>query len=230
MKPPTRTRRVVPPPRPIALSGIAFAVATAVGFLLMGKNPEPDASISTVTRYWQTHHAHVSSAGIVLAYGGVLFALFGASIWSRIRGAALHPVLGAMALVGTAVATAGLLASAMTYFALGDLAARPTTLPATTQALHVLGSELSYPIAGGLELLLLAVAGAGITTRAFPRWLAWSALPIGLLQLTTIGFTAFLLFLLWSATASVVMTVQPEAAAPTRARPPTPTASLAESR
>ncbi len=230
MNQPTRTRLVASPLRLTALSGIAFAVATAVGFLLMGKNPEPDAPISAATGYWQAHHAHVSTAATVLAYGGILFALFSASIWSRIREAALHPLVGASALVGTAVATVGLLASAMTYFALGDLAAKPTTLPATLQALHVPGSELSYPIAGGLELLLLAVAAAGIATRTFPRWLAWSALSIGVLQLTTIGFTAFLFFLLWSAAASVALTMQREAAASTRARPPAATTSLAESR
>lgn len=229
MNDPTRTR-LAAPRRLVPLSGIAFAGSTAVAFLLMGKNPEPDAPIATVTRYWQTHHDHVSSAAIMLAYGGVLFALFGATIWSRVRRSAAHPLVGASALLGTAVATVGLLASAMTYFALGDLAAKPTTLPATLQTLHVLGSELSYPIAGGLELLLLAVAAAGIATRAFPRWLAWSALPIGLAQLTTIGFTAFLLFLLWSAAASVAMAVQPDAAASEGSRAAAPTTPLAESR
>ncbi len=184
---------------------------------------QPGAPISAVTRYWQAHHAHVSSAAIVLAYGGVLFALFGASIWSRIRRSAVHPLAAASALLGTAVAAVGLLASATTYFALGDLAAKPTTLPATVQTLHVLGSELSYPIAGGLELLLIAVAATGLAARTFPRWLAWSALPIGLLQLTTIGFTAFLVFLLWSAAASVAMAVQDGA------RLTTTTGSLAES-
>lgn len=229
MNDPTRSRlpalrRLIP------LSGFAFAVSTAVAFLVMGKNPEPDAPIAAITRYWPAHHAHVSSAAIVLAYGSVLFALFGASIWWHLRRSAAHPLVGASALLGTAVAAVGLLASAMTYFALGDLAAKPTTLPATLQALHVLGSELSYPIAGGLELLLLAVAAAGIAERAFPRWLACSALPIGLLQLTTIGFTAFLLFLLWSAVAAVALAVQPKTAASKGAPAVTPTTSLAESR
>jgi len=223
----TRTRladRLVP------LGGVGFAVSTAVGFLLMGKNPEPDASLSVLMRYWQAHHAHVHTAGIVLAYGGVLFALFGTAVWSRIRGSALHPVVAGSVLVGTAVATVGVLAGAMTYFALGDIAAKSTTLPATLQALHVLGTELSYPIAGGVELFLVAVAAAGIGARAFPRWLAWSALPIGLLQLTTIGFTAFLLFMLWSAAASVAMVVQPGAAVPERSGPVAPRNSLVESR
>ena len=228
MNDPTRTRldllvRLVP------LAGVGFAVTTAVGFLVMGKNPEPDAATSAITRYWGVHHAHVHIAAIMLAYGGVLFALFGTSMWARIRGAALHPLLQGTALVGTAVAAAGLLASAMTYFALGDIAAKSTTLPPTLQAIHVLGAELSYPIAGGVELLLLAVAAAGIAGRAFPRWLAWSALPIALLQLTTIGFAAFLLFLVWSAAASVLLVVRPAAAAVGKSRPTASTPSLVES-
>lgn len=209
----TLGRRLVP------LAGVGFALSTVVGFQLMGKNPEPDAKISAVTSYWGTHHAHVSTAGLVLAYSGVLFAFFGASVWSRIRSSALPPLVRGSALVGTAVATVGILASAMTYFALGDIAAKSTTLPATVQAIHVLGTELSYPIAGGVELLLLAVATAGITGRAFPRWLSWSALPIGLLQLTPIGFTAFLLFLVWTVAASLAMTVRPAAAATTTHAP-----------
>jgi hypothetical protein len=211
------------------LSGVGFSVATAVGFLLMGKNPEPDASITTITRYWSGHHAHVHTAAIVLAYGGVLFALFGTSIWRRLRTAALHPLLKGSALVGTSIAAVGLLASAMTYLALGDIAAKPTTLPATVQALHVFGAELSYPIAGGVELLLLAVAAAGIAGRVLPGWLAWSALPIGLLQLTPIGFTAFLLFLIWSATTGVALLAQPVAPLVQTAQPSALSSSLAES-
>jgi hypothetical protein len=211
------------------LAGVGFAIATAVGFLLMGKNPEPDASIPTITRYWSSHHAHVHTAAVILAYGGVLFALFGTSIWTRLRSANFHPLLKGSALVGTSVAAVGLLASAMTYLALGDIAAKPTALPATVQALHVFGAELSYPVAAGVELLLIAVAAAGIAGRAFPRWLAWSALPIGLLQLTPIGFTAFLLFLAWSAATGVALLVKPAAPVVEKARPHPSTSTLVES-
>jgi hypothetical protein len=224
----TARTRPTSPARLAQLTGILFAVSTAVGFSLMGRNPEPDASISTVTRYWQAHHEHVSAAAIVLAYGGLFFAVFGTTLWSRIRGSGLHPLIGASALVATAVASVGLLANAMVYFALGDLATKPNTLPATLQTLHVLGSELSYSIAGGVELLLVTVAVAGIQGRAVPRWLAWSALPIALLQLTPIGFTAFLLCLPWSCAASVALVAQP-AAVPGESRATPPAPSLAES-
>lgn len=198
-----------------ALAGIAFPVLTMAGYQLMGKNPEPDASISAITSYWGPHHAHVYTAGILLGYATVLFALFGIAIWSRIRDRVRSPLVAGTALVGVAVATTGLFASAMTYFMLGDIGDKPTTLPATLQTLHVFGSELSFPVAGGVELLLFAVAAAGIAGSAFPRWLAWSALVIGALQLTTIGFTAFLVFLLWAAVASVYMVLRPDAARPT---------------
>jgi hypothetical protein len=211
------------------LAGVGFAVATAAGFLLMGKNPEPDASIRTITGYWAGHHAHVSAAAIVLAYGGVLFAFFGTSIWARLRVSLVHPLIKGSVLVGTSIAAVGLLASAMAYLALGDIAAKATTLPATVQTLHVFGAELSYPIAGGIELLLLAVAAAGIANHVFPRWLSWTALPIALLQLTPVGFTAFLLFLAWSAATSVALLVKPGAPVVERSRPNTSTSTLVES-
>lgn len=200
--------------RVIPLTGVGFAALTLAGFLLMGPNPEPDTPIATVKNYWSSHHAHVMTAGTILAYGAVLFAIFTVAVWSRIRRAALHPAVAGGVLLGGAVATAGLLASAGTYYALGDIANAPTTLPAALQALHFFGTELSLPIAGGVELLLLAVAVAGLAARAFPRWLAFSALPVGIAQLTPIGFQAFLLFMLWTAAAGIAMTVRPATPTP----------------
>ncbi|MGZ4400544.1 MAG: hypothetical protein ACXVYM_06700, partial [Gaiellaceae bacterium] len=102
-----------------------------------------------------------------------------------------------------------------------------TIAPAALQALHVNGSGGS-PITGdgGLAVLLLAVAAAGIAGHAFPRWLAWSALPLGLLQLTPIGFYATLLFWAWAAVAAVYMVIRPHERA---AREQIATTSLASS-
>ena len=193
------------PARLAPLAGVAFAGLTTAGYLVMGKSPEPDASVAAISRYWGPHHTGVHTAAILLGYGALLFALFGAALWVRIRAAKSGRFAGAVALAGTAVGTAGLLLSAMTYYTLGDIAAKSTIVPSTLQALHVLGSELSFPVAGGVELLLLSVAVAGISGRAFPRWLAWTALVVGVLQLTAVGFTAFLVFLLWAAVAGLAL-------------------------
>jgi hypothetical protein len=44
-------------------------------------------------------------AGILLTYAAVLYAVFGLSVWARIRRNALHPVVAGVALVATAVGT-----------------------------------------------------------------------------------------------------------------------------
>ena len=211
------------------LTGVGFTVTTSIGFLMMGKNPEPDSPIAAVTRYWAGHHAHIASAGLVLAYGSVLFALFGIALWGRMRAAAVHPLVATSAILGTAVAAVGLLASSMIYFVLGDIAAKPTLLPATVQTLSVLGTEPSYLVAGGAELLLLAVTAAGIARHVFPRWVTFSALPLGLLQLTPLGFKASLVLLLWTTAVGILLTVRPDTA-PERARSTASTGSLAEAR
>ena len=195
--------------RSVPLLGAGFAVLTAAADLVMGPNPDSAASTSTITRFYSTHHARISAGGMLLAYAAILFAFFGAAVWSRIRSTSLHPLVATAALVGTTVATAGQLIDATTYFNLGDIGHRHTTLPGALQAWHILGSELLMPEAGGVEILLLAVALAGILTHAFPRWLAWTALIIGLLQLTPISFLASLAFLLWAAGAGIAMSLRP---------------------
>jgi hypothetical protein len=191
------------------LAGTGFAALTAAAFFVIGPNPDSATPTSKITSFYAAHHGQLYLGGILLAYAAILFALFGTAIWDRTR-TGQHPVAAGAALVGTAVAAAGQLATATTYFTLGDIGNKPTTSVGALQALHIIGSELSLATAAGVELLLLAVAIAGITARLFPRWLAWPALIIGLLQLVIpVSFTAFLLFLPWAATASIAMIIRP---------------------
>jgi hypothetical protein len=193
-----------------ALAGAGFAVLTAAGFVVIGPNPDSDAPTSKITTFYAAHHGQLYLGGLLLAYATILFAIFGVAIWDRTRRAAQHQIAAGVALVGTAVAAAGQLATATIYFTLGDIGAKPTTSVGALQALHILGSELSLATASGIALLLLAVAIPGITAGAFPRWLAWPALIVGLLQLVIpVSFTASLLFLPWALAASIVMITRP---------------------
>ena len=200
------------------LAGAGFAVLTAAGFFVIGSNPDPGTPTPEITSFYAAHHGQLYLGGIVLAYAALLFAVFGAAIWDRTRRTGRHPVAAGVALVGTAAATASQLATATTYFTLGDIGNKPATTPGALQALHIIGSELSLATAGGVALLLLAVALAGITARVFPRWLAWPALIIGILQLVVpVSFTAFLLFLPWALAAATIMTTYPAHGAPAEA-------------
>lgn len=198
------------PGRLTPLAGAGFTALTAAAFFVIGPNPDSDTPAPKITTFYAAHHDRLYLGGILLAYAAILFALFGAAIWERTRRAGQHRIAAGVALAGTAVAAAGQLATATTYVTLGDIGGKPATTAGALQALHVTGSELSLATAGGIELLLLAVAAAGIMARVFPRWLAWSAFIIGILQLVIpVGFTAFLLFLPWALAASIVMITRP---------------------
>ena len=193
----------------VALAAAGSALLTIVAYLVIGPNPDSDASTTTITAYYSAHHAHVYLAGILLMYAAVLFALFGAAVWARVRETALHPILAGTVLVATAVATASDLAYASGWYLLGDLGGKQTISPAAIQGLHITVASADMPGAAGLGIFLVAFAGAGILGSAFPRWLAWPALALGILQLVptpgTIGFVAGLLILPWMIATGIVM-------------------------
>jgi hypothetical protein len=150
---------------------------------------------------------------VILAWSGLFLAVFAVALWARIRRSDAHPFLGGLALIGAALSTAAAFDGGRVYALLGSIGAKPTLAPAALQALHANGAGGSAITGdGGLAVLLLAIAAAGIAARAFPRWLAWTALPLALLQLTPLGFFAGLVFWAWAAVAGVYLTIRPDAA------------------
>jgi hypothetical protein len=107
-------------------------------------------------------------------------------------------------LVGTAVAVVSELTGAWSYVTLGNIGANPDVTPEALQAWHV-GSQFG---GGGGTLLTLGLFAAGVFTRAVPGWLAWSALVLGIAEVTPYGFLASMLVLLWTAVAGIVLTVR----------------------
>lgn len=195
----------------LASSGIGFAILTAAAFLTIGRIPGDDAATATITSYYGGHHGQLHLGGLLLGLATILLAAFGVAIWDRIR----HPVVAGTALVGTAIAAAGQLATASVYLILGDLGGKPGISAGALQALHMLGTGLSLATAGGMALLLVAVAVAGISARVFPRWLAWPALVLGIGQLAIpVSFTAFLLTIPWAIAASIAMALRGPAGSP----------------
>lgn len=188
------------------LAGAAYAVATVAGDLVVGQFPDSDASTAKLHTYYAAHHAHVAAGGMIFGWSTLLLAIFGCALWSRTRDAGTHVAVAGAVLVATAVAVVEAAQEASGFLVLGDVSTKSAVAPATLQALHIAGS--AGALGAGVALLLLAVSVAGIV----PRWLAWPAVALGLLQLTPIGFFASLLFLLWAAVAGVVLTLRPRAA------------------
>jgi hypothetical protein len=196
------------------LAGAGAALLTVAGYLVIGPDLDSDVPASRVTTYYATHHTHVMVASVMFTYAAILFAVFGAALCTRLRRAALHPLVAGLALVATAVATAGDLANAGSWYVLGDLGGKHTISPAALQTFHIAVSAAVFPEAAGAGVLLLAVAAGGITAAAFPRWMAWSALVLGVVQLLptpgTVGFLSGLLVLVWMLGAGVSMALRPD--------------------
>ncbi len=70
-----------------------------------------------------------------------------------------------------------------------------------------MGSDGSLAGSASTFPFLIAVAGAGIFATAMPRWLAWPALMLAILQLLPdqAGFLASPVILAWAATTGISM-------------------------
>src|SRR5204862_1814152 len=186
--------------RLVPLAGVAFAGLTVAGYLAIGPFPDTDASISNLTSFYAANHTRVAAGGLLLGLAAIFLALFGTAVWARIRATDLHPVVAGAALVGTAMTAVAAIDSASAYSMLGEIGHQQRLAPAALQAWHINGS--AGVMDGGSVILLLAAAAAGIAGRAFPRWLAWPALALAILQLIPVspfGYFGSLLVLLWAA-------------------------------
>ncbi|HET7046600.1 MAG TPA: hypothetical protein VFI37_17270 [Gaiellaceae bacterium] len=205
----------------VPLAGVVYAVLSVLGNGSIGDFPDGDTPIAKLAPYYAEHHASIARGGLLLAWSAIFLAFFAVALWTRVRTSASNPLLAGAVLLGAAVAVADELGGAGTYSTLGFLGSKATIAPAALQAWHVQGSGGGALTGeGGLAIMLLAVAAAGIAGRAIPRPLAWAALPLGILQLTPIGFFAGLVFLLWALVTGVVLAVRPGAGAAASVREP----------
>jgi hypothetical protein len=190
-----------------ALGGVGFLVASLASDLVIGPFPGPDTPPAQLVSFYAAHHAQVQAGGILLAASGIFFILFGTAVWTRIQQMAARPLLAGLTIIATALAGVTTLISAGTYGILGDIGGLHGVAPAALQAWHIMGSDGSLADSFSTFLFLLAAAGAGILARALPRWLAWTALPLAILQLvpSQIGFLASLVFLVWTVAAGVAL-------------------------
>jgi hypothetical protein len=187
----------------LPLAGVAYAAFIIAGDLVIGEFPDSNVPLAELSRYFAAHSDQVRAGGELMIWGGLALGLFGIEVWARVREAAGPSLVAGLMLVGTAVAVVSELTGAGGYVTLGNIGSDPAVTPEALQAWHV-GSQFG---GGGGTLLMLGLFAAGVFARAIPRWLAWSALALGLAGLTPYGFYASMLVLLWCAVAGITLTV-----------------------
>jgi hypothetical protein len=189
--------------RRLPLAGAAYAVLQITGDLAIGPFPGGETSTSDLTDFYHRHHAQVATGGRLLEASAIFLALFGVAVCLRAR---RSPVVAVIIAVGAAMAAEETATSGATYNFLGTISTGSHLTPQALQAWHLAGAE--FGIGAGFTLLMVGIALAGLRTHAVPQWLGWSGLALGLAQMTTFGFLALMLSLVWALVAGIVMTLR----------------------
>jgi hypothetical protein len=173
------------------LMGIVFVALVVVAFIVGGETPDADDSTREVVSFYIDNDSSQQFAAALLALGCVAYLFFLGTVRQALRRVpGDEGGLSTVMLLGGLMQVAGITLFAGLTFALGDTA--DAIPPSSTQAIHVLNSDLFFPVAVGTAVFSLALGLAVLRHGALPRWLGWVALVIGIAGLTPAGFFAFL--------------------------------------
>jgi hypothetical protein len=194
------TRRLLP------LSGIVFVLLIALAVVIGGGTPNPDASAAKVMSFYNAHDAREIASALVLATSVPFLAFFAVALAT-----ALWPVeadgrpVWELVLVGGSVLAGGaILLAAAVHFALADGADHLSA--SALQVLNVVDGDGWVAWNAGIGVMMLGAAGCLLSRATGSRWLAWTALPLGvLLFIPFADFFALLASGLWILTTSVVL-------------------------
>ena len=203
----TNERRTAALHRIAPLAGVLFAGLTFGGDLIIDEFPDGSTPADQLPGYYAAHGAHVALGGTLMGWGALFFAVFGVSVWARIRRSTVPAVVAGVVFLGVAIDTASDLTSGDVYRLLGQIGVDPHVSTSALQAWHIWGSE--FGTTGGMTLFLVGIAVAGIAYRAVPRWLAWTGLLVAVTQFTPVSFLGTMVFLLWAAVAGVALAIRP---------------------
>jgi hypothetical protein len=189
------------------LSGALFVILLIIGFIpLSGDTPDIDDPAQKITDFYADKQGQEIAAIVVVMLAALFLAIFAVSLRDYLRGGEtggdFWPTL---ALVGGAVAVAGLLVAVGIHLALVDGGDKDIS-PDAMVALNAIDNDDFPAFSLPLGIMLLGAAGATLRDGAnLPRWMAWVALALLVLYFTPIGFAAFGLTGIWIIIASILM-------------------------
>lgn len=190
----------------LPLAGLAYAVLTIAGDLVVDAFPDGDTSTSALVRYYAAHHTQVGTGGQIMGLAVIFLGLFVAGLVVRARASlATAAVIG----VGGAALVAAQEWSASVYAQLGSTGGEHSVAPAALQAWHIAGAEWTG-VGSASIVFVLGIAVAGLVDRTLPAWVAVTALVLGCGSFfpQPFGFFASMLMLVWAAATGIALTVR----------------------
>jgi hypothetical protein len=186
------------------LTGIGFVVLVIVAVIVGGETPGADDGIVKVVNYWKDNQDQAIASAIIAAISTV-FLLWFAGVLRAVLALAEGPParLANTAFGGAIVGAMGWLLLIGFTFVAADTA--DDVAPQVTQAMSVLQADFFFPLSVGFAVFLLASGLALVRTAALPAWVGWSALVLGVVSVTPVGFFAILAMLVWIVVVSVML-------------------------
>lgn len=191
----------------IPLSGIVFVVLVLLDVAAFSSGtPSASSSGSKVATYYNAHQGREVFAAFLFAASAPFLALFGVQLASALRkSGATSDVWRWLLAIGTAVAAAMVLLTALIHFALADSANH--LAGDGIRALNYLDNDGWIAWNSALGIMMLGAAGLVLgAQRLLPRWFGWIALAVGILLFIPFAdFIALLVTLLWIIVVSVML-------------------------
>jgi hypothetical protein len=189
----------------LPLSGIVFVVLVAVAVAgVGGSTPDPDASAAKVMSFYSAHQGRQIAAAFVLALATPFLVAFAVALASSLWRKDERPVWELVLLVGSALAGTAVLVTATVHVALADGADKLSANG--LQVLNVIDGNTWVAFNAGLGVMMLGAAGSLLSRAAGSRWLARTALALGvLLFIPFADFFAMLATGLWILAASIAL-------------------------
>jgi predicted ABC-type sugar transport system permease subunit len=196
-------------PRFAPLTGAIFVVLLIIGFIpLGGDTPDTDASAAKIISFYNDHQTKEILAIIVVALAALSLAFFAVAIRDYLRDNGGGEFWPTVALVGAALAVAGLFVAGGMHFALVDganLSHGRTLSPAAMVAINALDNDNFIAFSVPLGIMLFGAAGAALKGGGLPKWMAWVGIVLGITFFTPVGFFGFGLTGIWIIIASIMM-------------------------
>jgi hypothetical protein len=178
-------------PRPwlVPLLGVIFVALLAVSIGLTASTPNSDSSAASVIRYYTDNQNRLRAAAIMTGVSIPAGLFFFALLREYLRRSERARPYATIALAGAIVFAAGGAVTAGLQFALADVPDR--LAPGAAQALNILNNDLTAGLLiGGLATMQFGYGVAILIGKAFPKWLGWLTVVIGVVSL--LGPLAFI--------------------------------------
>ena len=201
------------------LTGVAFVVVGIIGFIVGGEPKDADHPANEIVQWYVDNKSSAQVGAVMGVAAGLLLIFFGAYLRRFLQAAAGdRDVLSLVSFIGLVIVAVGFAIDGTILFANAEAADNGVN-PVAIQALQALWDNDFLPLVLGVAAFLWATGISIVRTAAFPRWLGWLMILLGVIAFTPIGFASAIGAAILVLALSIALTLRARATTPPPAAP-----------